>query len=69
MEEPKNQTIAIDVNGQTKMTYDLTTDIDGPTIEVQQIHHLVIVAQYLFFLQIFYPCHICQQGKQKGNNL
>ncbi len=42
MEEPDNQTTIIDVNGQTKMTSDLTVDVDGPTIEMQQVHHFVV---------------------------
>jgi len=40
------------------MTYDLTTDVDGPTIEVQQIHHLVIVAQDLVFPNLFSLPHL-----------
>ncbi len=44
MDKPKNQATAIDVNAQTKMTYDLTVDVGGPIIEEQQIHHPTIVA-------------------------
>jgi hypothetical protein len=49
MEEPRNLATTIDVNGQTKMTYDLIVDVDEPIIEVQQVHHLAIVAQVLIF--------------------
>ncbi len=44
MEEHGNLT-TIDVNGQTKMIYDLIADACKPTIEVQQVHHPIVAAQ------------------------
>jgi hypothetical protein len=44
MEELNNQATIIDVNGQTKMTYDLIVDVNGPTIEMQQVHHFAVAS-------------------------
>ncbi len=52
MEEPKSP-IAADANGLTKIIYDLTANANEPTIEVQQVHHLTIVAQELVSFIIF----------------
>jgi hypothetical protein len=41
MEEPRSPIVA-NVNGKTKMIYDLIADANGPTIEVQQVHHLAV---------------------------
>ncbi len=43
MEEPRSS-IATNANGQTKIIYDITVDVDGPIIEVQQVHHPIITA-------------------------
>jgi hypothetical protein len=33
------------------MTYDLIVNVDGPIIEVQQVHHPTIVAKNLVFCE------------------
>ncbi len=53
MEELNNQATIIDVNGQTKMTYDLIVDVNGPTIEMQQVHHFAVASQDLVFAKLF----------------
>ncbi len=39
--EPRNH-IVTNVNGKIEMIYDLIVNVDGPIIEMQQVHHPAI---------------------------
>jgi hypothetical protein len=41
VEEPRSP-IATDVNGKIEMIFDLIVNVDGPIIEMQQVHHHAI---------------------------